>query len=114
VVDPIGGQLRETAFDHLAPYGRHLVLGDANGDDRAIPGDATWLGTRTVSGLNLGATAHLRPERMTDALAAVVDLVRTGVLAGRGPQVAPLEDAALVHHAMQDRTAPPKTVLRIG
>jgi NADPH2:quinone reductase len=51
---------------------------------------------------------------MTAALAAVVDLVRTGVLADSGPQVAPLEDAALVHHAMQDRTAPPKTVLRIG
>jgi NADPH:quinone reductase len=114
VVDPTGGQLREAAYNRLAPYGRHLVLGDASGDDRAFPGDATWLGTRTVSGLNLGATAHLRPERMTEALVAVVGLVRTGVLAGSEPNVAPLEDAASVHRAMHDRTAPTKTVLRIG
>lgn len=113
VVDPVGGALRQTAYAHLAAYGRHLVLGDASGDDRAFPGDGTWLESRVVAGLNVGGTAHLRPARMTEALRAVVGLVSDGVLCGTAPHVAPLDEAISVHRALEERTAPTKTVLEV-
>ncbi|HEX5086194.1 MAG TPA: zinc-binding dehydrogenase [Nocardioides sp.] len=113
VVDPVGGALREAAFSRLAPLGRHLVLGDASGDDRGFPGDGTWLASRMVMGLNLGGTSHLRPDLVSTALSAVVDLVANGVLAEPAPHVVPLEGAVAVHRGLEDRTAPTKTVLAV-
>jgi NADPH2:quinone reductase len=114
VVDPVGGAQREAAFGRLAPFGRHLILGNASAADPGLSGDAIWHGTRQVSGLSLGAVAHLVPDRVSAAAAAVADLVQRGFLHGPDPAVRPLEEAADVHRALEDRTAPPKTVLAVG
>ncbi len=111
VIDPVGGQLRQDAFARLAPFGRHIVVGNASGEDPHFSGDAAWLETRILSGLNVGGTAHLRPVLVRDALAAVVALVARGSLQEPAPAIEPLENAASVHRAIEDRTAPPKALL---
>jgi NADPH2:quinone reductase len=111
VVDPVGGVLRETAFEHLAPLGRHLLLGDASGEDRPLSGDAAWIGSRTVAGLNLAGIADLQPDSVHEALATVVSLVEDGSLREPAPAIEPFESAAAVHAAIEDRTAPAKTLL---
>jgi NADPH:quinone reductase len=113
VVDPVGGSLRRQAYDLLAPFGRLIILGNASGDDDPLSGDAAWLGTRQILGLNLGGVAHLIPDRVAAALSAIVDLVHRDVLGEPAPSIAPLEDAAEVHHALETRTAPGKTVLAV-
>jgi NADPH2:quinone reductase len=114
VVDAVGGDLRTAAFDGLAPFGRLLVLGNASGVDASLSGDAAWLNSRQVIGLNVGGTAHLVPERVATAAAAVVDLVHRGVLAEPAPHVLPLDRAGEAHAALEKRTAPAKTVLAVG
>lgn len=114
VIDPVGSPQRTTAFGHVAPFGRHVVLGNASGDDQPFSGDQAWLGSRVVAGLSVGGVAHLRPAAVTRALSAVITLVARGILSGPRPAVEPLEQAAAVHQAIADRRAPAKTVLSIA
>lgn len=114
VVDPVGEPLRATAFDHLAPFGRHLVVGNADGGATSFSGETTWLETRLVAGLSVGGIAHLRPAMVSAALEAVVALIARGALREPPPTVEPLERAGAVHAALEARTAPAKTVLVLG
>jgi NADPH2:quinone reductase len=114
VRDLTGGRgLRRQAYELLAPFGRLVVLGNASGHDDPLSGDAAWLGTRLILGLNLGGVAHLIPDRIGAALSAIVDLVHRDVQREAAPSIAPLEGAAEVHHALETRTAPHKTVLAV-
>ena len=114
VIDSVGGPLRPAAFGRLAPFGRHVVLGDASRDDRPLSGDEAWLANRTIAGLNIGGIGHLRPDMVTDALTAVISLVARGTLTEPLLAIEPLGNAWLVHAALENRTAPAKTVLAIN
>jgi NADPH:quinone reductase len=111
VVDSVGGPQRAESFQRLAPFGRHLVLGNASGDVRPFPGDEVWLNRRTVSGLSVGGIADANPRLIATALAAVISLVEDGSLREPEPVTAPLEEAEEVHRAVADRRAPAKTPL---
>jgi NADPH2:quinone reductase len=114
VIDPVGGELRTRSHELLAPFGRHVVLGTASGEDRPISADAAFVHTRQMLGLSLGGVAHLVPQRVGTALAAVVELVHRGVLREPVPAIVPLELAGDVHRALEDRAAPAKTVLAVN
>jgi NADPH:quinone reductase len=75
--------------------------------------EAAWHGTRQLADLSLGAVAHLIPDQVTAAATAVVDLLHRGLLREPAPMVLPLKRAAEAHQALENRTAPPKTVLAI-
>jgi NADPH2:quinone reductase len=113
VIDPVGGPLRTEAFGLLAPFGRHIVLGNASGEDPVISGDAAWHGTRQLSGLSLGGVAHLIPGKVAAALAAVTELLHRGSLREPPPAVRPFDQVIEVHRALENRSAPAKTVLAI-
>lgn len=57
--------------------------------------------------------ARLIPDQLKAAATAVADLLHRGLLREPVPVVLPLERAAEVHQALDNRTAPPKTVLAI-
>ncbi|HWN31133.1 MAG TPA: hypothetical protein VNP03_00240, partial [Pseudonocardia sp.] len=63
--------------------------------------------------LSLGSVAHLVPERVGTALTALVTLLHRGVLREPAPTVLPLARAAEVHRALEQRSAPAKTVLAV-
>jgi NADPH:quinone reductase len=113
VIDPVGGPLRVAAHRRLSPFGRHVILGNASGDDPPFSGDDAWLQTRAIAGFSLGGIAHLRPGLVRDALSAVVNLVDRGVLDEPPPAIEPLEHAGAVHAAIAERAAPAKTVLAV-
>ncbi|MGP3971823.1 quinone oxidoreductase family protein [Streptomyces sp. 6N223] len=113
VIDPVGGELRARAYERLAPFGRLVVVGNASGEDRAIPADSAWLNSRQVLGFSLGGVAHLIPERVREALSAVVGLLHRGVLREPDPSVVPLDRVTEVHRALEQRAAPAKTVLAL-
>ncbi|HEY2204428.1 MAG TPA: hypothetical protein VGH99_08135 [Pseudonocardia sp.] len=87
--------------------------GSRSGDDPALSGEAAWHGSRQLIGLSLGATAHPVPERIGAAASALVDLLARGVLREPAPSVRPLAEAAAVHRALEQRSAPAKTVLAV-
>jgi hypothetical protein len=109
--DPVGGALRELAFQHLAPFGRHIVLGNASGDDRPFSGDAVWLDSKQVIGLSLGGIAHLIPDRVSAALESIFLCVERGTLHLAGAAIRPLEEVPAAHRALESRSALTKTEL---
>ncbi|MGH3431032.1 MAG: quinone oxidoreductase family protein [Terriglobales bacterium] len=114
VIDPVGGHTRQLLFNYLAPFGRHIILGNASGDDVAVSSDETWHGTRTLSGISLGAIAHLRPGTIRTALTSVLALLDRRLLAEPSPDIQPLSRVRDVHEALENRTAPHKTVLDVS
>ncbi|MFB7723530.1 zinc-binding alcohol dehydrogenase family protein [Nocardia sp. NPDC056100] len=114
VIDAVGGELRTRAWELLAPFGRQVILGNASGADPVISTDSAWHGTRQLMGLSLGGVAHRIPERIGTVLTAVTDLVHRGILVQDGLAVVPLAEVAAVHRALEQRTAPPKTVLAVS
>ncbi|MBN6050361.1 hypothetical protein JYK22_00335, partial [Nonomuraea sp. RK-328] len=79
----------------------------------AARGRAGIVGTRQVIGFSLGGVAHFVPDRVRTALSAVVGLTHRGVLREPAPSVVPLSDVAEIHRALENRSAPPKTVLAV-
>jgi NADPH2:quinone reductase len=114
VIDPVGGELRARAHELLAPFGRHVVLGTASREDRPISTDGAFVHTRQLLGFSLGGVAHLVPERVGTALAAVVELVHRGVIREPVPAIVPLDRVSDVHRALEERAAPAKTVLAVN
>lgn len=64
-------------------------------------------------GLSLGGVAHLIPDRVTAALRTIVELVHRDVFREPEPAVVPLAKVSYVHRALENRTAPAKSVLSI-
>jgi NADPH:quinone reductase len=107
VLDPIGGPARAAALATLRPFGRHVIVGDASGDDRPLSGDAIWFGTTAVLGLNVGGISASHPDLVAAAAAAAL----AGPLDAGNVLVLGLEQAAEAHRRLADRPAPNKIVL---
>jgi NADPH2:quinone reductase len=107
VLDPVGGPARAAAFATLRPFGRHVIVGDASGDDTPFSGDAVWFATTAVLGLNVGGITHSRPERVARAARTALD----GPLDPGAVAVLGLTDAAEAHERLADRPAPNKILL---
>jgi NADPH:quinone reductase len=75
--------------------------------------DDLWLASTMAAGLSPGGIAHLHPGLIRSALAEVLALRAAGDLSGPAPKVVPLATAALVHQALETRTAPGKVVLEV-
>src|SRR5581483_551255 len=52
--DTVGGELRRNLMASLKPSGRLVLLGNASGNDTALPGDDIWLRQLRVEGLSTG------------------------------------------------------------
>jgi len=114
VFDPVGGSARRIAFEHLAPLGRLVILGNASGVDESFSGDAFWHGSKAVMGLSLGAMAHLFPDRVAAAARQVLGWAARNDLATEPPLVLPLAEAADAHRMLEARKVSGKIVLRVA
>jgi NADPH:quinone reductase len=110
--DPVGGDPRRVAFEHLAPLGRLVILGNASGSDVDFAGDRLWLETKVVMGLNVGGITHLIPDRVADAARDVLALAVRGELDVAPAAVLPLAEAAEAHRMLEERRVTGKLVLR--
>jgi NADPH2:quinone reductase len=113
VIDPVGGQLRAQLYERLAPFGRLIVLDNASGQDQALSSDAAWHGTRHLAGLSLGGITHLGTAHISAAASTVVKLVHRGVLHEPDSTLRPVSQVSEIHRALENRCAPPKTVLAL-
>jgi NADPH:quinone reductase len=87
VFDAVGGPIRQTAFDHLAPFGRMIIFGNASGTDAKFHGDTFWHEMRTVSGLSLGGITHLEPGRVQTAANHLLGWISRGDLRPSSPHI---------------------------
>lgn len=112
--DAIGGVSRRLAFQHLAPLGRMVVLGNASGADVEFAGDEFWHGSKTVQGLSLGRLTHLVPDRIAAAAHAVLEFVGSREITPQPIRVLPLSQAAEAHRLIESRSVTGKIVLQVA
>jgi NADPH2:quinone reductase len=112
--DPVGGDARRVAFEHLAPLGRLVILGNASGSDVDFAGDRLWLETKAVMGLNVGGIAPLIPDRVAQAARDMLAWAARGELDVTPAAVLPLSEAAEAHRMLETRRVTGKLVLRTG
>jgi NADPH2:quinone reductase len=113
VFDTVGGEPRRQAFDHLAPRGRLVILGNATGEDRSFSGDQIWLGTKTVGGLSVGGIAHIAPDVIASTANDVLGWVASRTLAAKPARILALEDAPEAHRLLEARKVAGKIVLEV-
>lgn len=110
VLDSTGGPFRSRITAMLAPFGRHVIFGNAADEDVTYEGNHVWYTNSTLAGYNLGDMAGRAPrllrEHLERALAAVADgSVRVDV------SVLPLKDVSRAHELLESRLSTGKFVL---
>lgn len=108
--DTVGGTLRVQLLQALQPAGHLVILGNASGEDVALPGDLIWQRNLNVEGLSTGAISHLSPERISRAARAALDAAKSNATA---IEVLPLAEAGRAHRALSARQGPGKFVLQV-
>jgi NADPH:quinone reductase len=110
VLDPVGGDIAESALRSLRTFGRYLVVGFVAGIPR-LPLNQILLNNRNVIGVDWGAWAM----RNADENAALVDEICAAVAAGKlrpaEPMSVPLARAADVLRDLEERRITGKVVL---
>lgn len=108
--DTVGGDLRLELLRRLKTLGCLMLLGNASGEDTALPGDEVWLRSLQVQGLATGGLSSLVPDRVADAARAALDLAPH--TAG-GIAVLDLDQAKDAHVALESGRGPGKFVLKV-
>jgi len=115
VLDPIGGAVRATSFEVLAPLGRLVTYSNISRAKERAP-DAGWLRERCVAyaGLSIGQLSGRSPERVRPVLEQAARLVGDGSVDVGVTAVLPLEEAASAHRLYEERAASGKIVFSVG
>lgn len=114
VFDPIGGRVRASSFQVLAPFGRLVHFGNASHEPEVVP-DAASLRARALGYVGYsGSQDHLLFPDENDAIQReAIELVAAGHVHIDVTDVLPLEEAARAHAAIENRTAVGKLVLAL-
>ncbi|GAA0642427.1 zinc-binding dehydrogenase [Streptomyces thermocarboxydovorans] len=112
VLDSVGGAFRSSVTGLLAPFGRHVIFGNAAAEDVTFEGNHPWYTSTSLAGYNLGGVAgrapHLLRAHLEQALAKVADgTVRVDV------RLLPLNDVAHAHELLETRASTGKYVLDV-
>lgn len=113
VYDPVGGPLFDEAVRCTNPDGRILVIGFASGEVPQIRANHLLVKNISVIGLYWGGYLSVRPEVVTDSLAALLRWYDEGRLRPQVGHVLPFDEAAEGLALLRDRKATGKVVITI-
>ena len=114
VYDPVGGAYSEPAFRCLAPGGRHLVVGFANGEIPKLPLNLALLKRASLVGVDWGGEIRANPAANGPLLHKLSEWVETGKIHPEPTASFPLEEAGDVLQRLLERKMIGKPVVRIA
>ncbi|MDR3500803.1 MAG: NADPH:quinone oxidoreductase family protein [Parvibaculum sp.] len=114
VYDPVGGEYSETAFRCLAPGGRHLVVGFANGEIPKLPLNLALLKRASLVGVDWGGEIRANPRANGLLLAKLLDWVVAGKIHPEPAASFPLAEAGAVLQRLLERRMVGKPVIRVN
>jgi NADPH:quinone reductase len=101
VIDPVGGDLRTTSLDVMAPLGRLLAVGNASGDWRhSAETNRLWVSNLAILGFSGGSYLPTHPESVRRAAEGALKAVSEG-LVNLHTDILPLEQAAEAHRRVE-------------
>jgi NADPH2:quinone reductase len=102
VLDSVGGQTTHHSLDLLAPFGRVVVYGVADGDYTEVP-VARLYGLRSVIGFSLLAWRAARPKQARAEVAELAEHFTAGRLRTTVHARLPLNEAVEAHRILDTR-----------
>jgi NADPH2:quinone reductase len=114
VYDPVGGVYSETAFRCLAPGGRHLVVGFANGEIPKLPLNLALLKRASLVGVDWGGEVRAHPDMIGPLLHQLTDWVVAGRIHPEPTASFPLAEAGDVLQRLLERRMIGKPVIRVN
>lgn len=114
VYDPVGGSYSETAFRCLAPGGRHLVVGFANGEIPKLPLNLALLKRASLVGVDWGGEIRANPEANVPLMRTLTGWIEHGKIHPEPTSTYPLEEAGAVLQRLLERKSIGKPVIRVS
>jgi NADPH2:quinone reductase len=112
LLDSVGGKPRAAATAMLAPFGRHVVFGNAEADDVTYDGNDLWFSNTSRVGYNLGGLAGSRPDLLRRHLEHALRAVADGVVRVELTEL-PLAEVRQAHRRLESRASTGKYILRV-
>ena len=113
VVDPVGGDRFTDSLRSLAPGGRLLVIGFADGEIPTVKVNRLLLNNVDTVGVGWGAWTMTHPNYLQEQWADLAPLLESGKVSAPQPEVYPLERAADAIASLEDRSAKGKVVVKL-
>jgi NADPH2:quinone reductase len=113
IYDPVGGRATESALRAIAWGGRLLVVGFAAGEIPKLPLNLVLLKSCDVRGVFWGAWTERDPAGNRANIEQILQWCADGRLSAHVHQVFPLAEIAPALHALADRQAMGKVILRV-
>lgn len=115
VLDPQGTSFLDQDLDALAPGGRVILFGNADGTPLAAlpPAGRLFAGNAAVGGFSLESMSRQAPHLVVDALTTVLDDLAARRLDVEITEISGLDDAAAAQQALADGTGTGKYVVRV-
>lgn len=114
VYDPVGGAYSETAFRCLAPGGRHLVVGFANGEIPKLPLNLALLKRASLVGVDWGGEMRANPKIMGPLLHKLTDWVVADKIHPEPTASFPLAEAGDVLQRLLERRMVGKPIIQVN
>ena len=101
VIDPVGGDLRTTSVEVMAPLGRLLAVGNASGDWRhSVETNRLWVSNLAILGFSGGSYLPTHPESVRPAAEGALKAVNEGLI-NLHADILTLEQAAEAHRRVE-------------
>ena len=113
VYDPVGGDRFIDSIRSLAPEGRLLVVGFAEGEIPTVPANRLLLKNVSVVGVGWGGFVGDKPEVVSEIGEDLVRLADAGFVRPMVGAVYPLEEGPQALRALDERRATGKLVLKL-
>ncbi len=113
IYDPVCGPASEAALRSIAWGGRFLVIGFAAGDSPKLPLNLVLLKSCDIRGVYLGAWSERNRAAARANLADILQWCAQGRLSAHVHKVFALDEIAPALHALADRQAMGKVILRV-
>ena len=111
VVDPVGGDLADTALRALDYMGRYLVIGFAAGSIPQLPINQILLRNRNVIGIDWGAWSGSHSQEQENNLRTLLTMAESGSIKPPEPQAYAFEDAQTALDDLMNRRVIGKAIL---
>ncbi len=111
ILDSLGGEMLKENMKCLAPFGRLIYFGNANGQKASLDIDQLYPSNRAVIGFSFGKYRSLRPDKVREIAKQVISYMENDLISIVVTKKFPLKEAPAAHEWIESRNSIGKVLL---